>query len=397
MRQLERDVIVVGSGPSGAAAASYCALQGLDTLLIDKDIWPRDRACSDIYAGNTLDHIKELGAWNELIETAMIGSRSKIVSPENEETIIGSDSFPLFWVQETSWVFDDLMRRTAIKHGAEMWQNCWVYDLIKKNGYIKGIKCKYQGEEIEIRSKIVIGADGSNSIIAKQAGIIPENPESYCIGIRAYFKNVDLDPKLRALGFNEFYFDKDNTPNYFWISPSGKYGLSHGFCNIGMYINTNNNNKESSKEELVKVIENWMKNSPCVEQFKNAHQCSPWKIWKIPNQNQKIKNYGNGFMLIGKAGANGIPFVNECLSTSMDSAKFAAEAAKIAIDKNNYSEYIFYNYYSSKLLKKYNDKVKTFNFAKESFVDPSVSTKLIHKFNEDEEFKEKFFKEIFKN
>ena len=55
------DVIVVGGGPAGAAAASYNALNGCKVLLIEKEVWPRDKACGDAVGGKSLAHVEELG------------------------------------------------------------------------------------------------------------------------------------------------------------------------------------------------------------------------------------------------------------------------------------------------------------------------------------------------
>ena len=55
------DVIVVGGGPAGAAAASYNALNGCKVLLIEKEVGPRDKTCGDAVGGKSLSHVEELG------------------------------------------------------------------------------------------------------------------------------------------------------------------------------------------------------------------------------------------------------------------------------------------------------------------------------------------------
>ena len=55
------DVIVVGGGPGGSAAAAYNAMNGCKVLLIEKDVWPRDKVCGDAVGGKSLSHAKELG------------------------------------------------------------------------------------------------------------------------------------------------------------------------------------------------------------------------------------------------------------------------------------------------------------------------------------------------
>lgn len=63
MKRIEREVVVVGAGPGGSVAAAYLARAGRDVLLIDRDIFPRDKPCADAQSGNTLYHVKELGAY----------------------------------------------------------------------------------------------------------------------------------------------------------------------------------------------------------------------------------------------------------------------------------------------------------------------------------------------
>ena len=51
------DAIVVGGGPGGASAAGYLAMGGQRVLLIEKDVWPRDKVCGDAVGGLSLIHI----------------------------------------------------------------------------------------------------------------------------------------------------------------------------------------------------------------------------------------------------------------------------------------------------------------------------------------------------
>ena len=55
------DVIVVGGGPGGSAAAGYHSMAGSRVLLLEKEEWPRDKICGDAVGGKSLSHVAELG------------------------------------------------------------------------------------------------------------------------------------------------------------------------------------------------------------------------------------------------------------------------------------------------------------------------------------------------
>ena len=63
------DAIVVGGGPGGSSAAGYLAMAGKKVLLIEKDVWPRDKICGDAVGGKSLGHVKNLGVKTTLEST----------------------------------------------------------------------------------------------------------------------------------------------------------------------------------------------------------------------------------------------------------------------------------------------------------------------------------------
>ena len=63
------DAIVVGGGPGGSSAAGYLAMEGKRVLLVEKDVWPRDKICGDAVGGKSLSHVKRLGVKETLENT----------------------------------------------------------------------------------------------------------------------------------------------------------------------------------------------------------------------------------------------------------------------------------------------------------------------------------------
>ena len=57
----EFDVVVVGGGPSGSSAAVFASKQGLNVLLLDKEVFPREKTCGDGISGKSIKMLRELG------------------------------------------------------------------------------------------------------------------------------------------------------------------------------------------------------------------------------------------------------------------------------------------------------------------------------------------------
>ncbi len=390
MKTIERDVIVVGAGPGGSTAAAYLAKAGIDVLLVDKEQFPRDKPCADAQSGRTIYHVKELGVLEKLASLGMPIRGILFTSPNYDEIFIDIEDGAGFITPR--WIFDDLMRRTAETHGAKVLENCWVYDVIKEDGFVKGVKAKYQGEYIELRSKIVIGADGSHSMVAKAIDMFPDEDDNVTIALRTYYSGVDLRPEGKDNGYIEFHFDERIIPGYIWVFPSGEKWQSEGFCNVGLGLTDRSLYKDRSFEER---IYDWIENSPHGAKVKGAQRVAPWKGWRVPSATQRMNNYDNGVMLIGDAGSVVIPLINEGVSAACDSAKFAADTAIEALEAQDYSAE-FLKVYKERFDEAYDDRMKTIKIIEASATEPEVMNKIVYLLKNNEEFREKAFMKMFR-
>ena len=57
----QTDVLVVGAGPAGSAAAAWAARAGLDVLLLDAAVFPRDKTCGDGLTPRAVHELSRLG------------------------------------------------------------------------------------------------------------------------------------------------------------------------------------------------------------------------------------------------------------------------------------------------------------------------------------------------
>ena len=155
------DVVVIGAGPAGSTAAKKCAERGLDTLLLEKCRLPRRKVCTGLII-STLAHTiikREFGA----IPLDVLTDPPKIVGYQWHSSECGDerqemDGIVNVWRED----LDYWMNRKTQEAGVELWQDTAVSRIFPDSDGI-ALKIKKQGEELEIRSRFVIAADGSGS------------------------------------------------------------------------------------------------------------------------------------------------------------------------------------------------------------------------------------------
>lgn len=224
---LTADVVIVGGGPGGSMAAKFCAQGGLKTILIEKkaEIGAPLR-CAE---GVSKKWLEEVGitpdpAW---ICADMVGA--VIRSPSGytfklDESKAGSE---VGYVLERH-LFDKALAKQAAEAGAQILLRTSATDVIREGGKLVGVKARHLGEEIEIRAKVVIAADGFESQVARWAGLdtsLKLNDICSCIQYRMV--NIDIDPD-----YCEFIIGSSVAPGgYLWIFPKGP-----GVANVGIGV-----------------------------------------------------------------------------------------------------------------------------------------------------------------
>ena len=332
------DVIVVGGGPAGSAAACYAADEGLKVLLLEKDNYPRDKVCGDAVGGKALKHLEELKILDTLEKSPHFIFDSVIFSNTREEKVKVEikDSEAKGYVYPRlnfDWIMFNEAKSRVENKGGFVIQNFRVNSLLiddKDNERIIGIKGKNEIGEKEFYAPITIGAGGVNCPVAKT--IITEindeefiEKEHWSSSFRQYWKNVENVNYDK--GAIEFHYVDGVIPGYFWIFPVGK-----NTCNVGLGITLKDlKNKEMKLKELQKyIIEEKFAN-----RFRNAELIKDsGKGWQLPlgsprKTKMKLRRmFGNGCLLIGDAGSLVDPFTGEGIGNALLSAKIAIKHCK---------------------------------------------------------------------
>ena len=231
------DVIVVGAGPAGSSAAKAAAENGASVLLIEREleIGVPDK-CGEFLPA--LEEMKRLAPNVSDMESMFdppshcIVNHTKYVNfvfPNNVE-------FPVEFkgVVVERKLFDKHLANEAGRAGAEILPFTQATKLLDD-----GVRVRSGGEVYDIKSDIVIGADGTYSLIAREAGLpVSTDPLDYGVGYQFEMVNVEHDPD-----YVDMYLGEDIAPGtYAWIIPKGKdvanvgTGVRAPFMEKGMTI-----------------------------------------------------------------------------------------------------------------------------------------------------------------
>ncbi len=205
------DLIVVGAGPAGSAAALQARLlrPGSAVLLLDKAVFPRDKACGDGIAPHAADELARLGAAHALDGYPPI-HRLRIRAPGGGE-VAGRPARPARVVPRA--VFDARLVEAAVAGGAVLRRER-VRTLEERRGLVV-----VNGE---LAGRALVGADGANSAVRRLLGVPLNPPGDLAIALRGYAPAGD-GPLEQFIGWVP-----DGWPAYVWSFPTGT-----GLANVG--------------------------------------------------------------------------------------------------------------------------------------------------------------------
>ncbi|MDI6916230.1 MAG: NAD(P)/FAD-dependent oxidoreductase [Thermoplasmatales archaeon] len=331
------DVVVVGAGPAGLASAKSCAENGLKTLLIEE----HPAIGTPVQCGETfhVSMLKELGLedipFNEPKNARIYSPNRKMIEIVLQDGV----SSPLVIVErkilEKSFAVKvanlgvnsaterfsyEISRRNPMSQSlVDIFTKTPAVDVIKENGFVKGVKVLHFGEEKDIISKVVIDASGPNAFVARKAGLnVYRNIESFDSCAQFQMAGINIDGKTA-----EIYLGGVAPGGYVWILPKGK-----GFANVGIGVSGNIGNK------ALGYLESFVENDPRLKDGSIIET----NVGIVPVGGEAEKLVSNGLILVGDAGRMVNPATGGGMVFAIKAGLSAGKVVADAVKNNNFSE-----------------------------------------------------------
>jgi len=242
------DIVIVGAGPAGSAAAMAGARAGLKVLMIEKRAEVGcPKRCGE---GLSIHGLQRMGIEKDerWINRHITGTT--VYAPNGKAVKVPFEAGEYEgWIIERK-IFDKMLADMAADAGAKILTKTECMGLIKnESGRANGVRLGFNGERWDVGAKVVIAADGVESCIAREAGIDTKNkPVDFAAGVQFEMSNIDIDPDVI-----ELYFGAEIAPGgYVWCFPKGERR-----ANVGIGVR-----KPWAKKSAIEYLKDFINSRP---------------------------------------------------------------------------------------------------------------------------------------
>lgn len=316
MSDLTCDVLVVGAGPAGSAAAAALARAGRDVLLVEAHAHPRPKACAEYASPRIAEELRRIGVSDATWQPdALPLTGMRVIRGDDAVDVRYADAAGArcAWGLERQ-AFDAALSAHAVASGARLLERTALDDVHWRGG-TGGLGGRVVGAALRtvegrrtVRCRWLIGADGARSRVAQRLGV----------------ERAVLTP--RRLGMVAHHLALPDLVDHgeMHVGPAGYVGLaplSGGRLNVGMALPLDGD-RRPAEERFQAAIDAL----PAVaERLRHSHRLTAIR-GAAPVGHRVARAAGNGWMLVGDAAGFIDPFTGEGIYRALRSARVAAEA-----------------------------------------------------------------------
>lgn len=323
------DVIVVGGGPAGSVMAWSLARRGVRVAVIERASFPREKVCGDFVEPAGLRILEAMGCGAALGARLPITTNRVYFGPRQAYRgeipyYEGGHGLPRHGYIVPRDQLDTVLLERAEAVGAVVHQGCSATEVSRADGLVS-VGVRGGKETFTLTSRLVIGADGVESLVARSAGLRRTDRRHIGVSQRAYLEGVDVEG-----GEATIWFDEDQIPGYGWMFP-----MPGGRANVGVGLLS-----ESCERYGLSVPQAFAES---VRRLKIRHPgCAEVRLASRP-LGGVVKMYGgidrnhfDGGLLIGDAGSFVDPMTGEGITQGMESALIASWTVLDALEQGRF-------------------------------------------------------------
>lgn len=357
---MDCDVLIIGSGPAGSAAALTLARNGARVVLADRHTFPRDKACGDALIPDALEALSSLGLRDRVLAIADRVNEIRIYAPSGRFTSVTGTCASLPRLS-----FDDLLRTEAEAAGVTFVAPLRALAPLESNGKVSGalLEDPVTHARTKICAATTILATGAASDVLRRFRMCRRSSPS-ATAARMY---VRVDEKAaREHAYFCVAYTRSISAGYGWIfpGPDRTFNVGVGYVYDGRRLPRERN--------LRKLLSGFVATfAPAAALMRNAVVASPLKGAPLRTAMQGAHLYRPGLLVVGEAAGLTYSFTGEGIGKAMQSGMLAAEAV-IAGNPEAYAP---------RLLAEYRERFRAYKRLQDLVSFPRVADLLIDRAN----------------
>ena len=329
------DVLIAGGGPAGSALAFHLASKGVRVVVAEAQRFPRDKVCGDGVSPVALAELQTMGIEgmdnfakaNEISKVGLFIKNDKVFIDLSKPDNLPHHARIIPRIELDHWIYG-----AAKKAGAVYYEDARVTGYSISADAVK-VQIKQGQQNLQLKAKVLVGADGSSSAVARQMHGGKPHENFQLLGLRAYYDKVN-GPQDRV----DIYFTQESFPGIFWMFPKGADGANIGMAKVA---STLPQNEQHVKSFLINHIKN---NPDIVERIGNGVMNGKITGWPLTFFNRESKISCNRLLLIGDAAGLINPLSGDGIQYALLSARWAAECLNGCITNNEFTAAALYAY-----------------------------------------------------
>jgi len=302
---------VVGAGPAGAAAALgvLSVAPDADVVLLDRDAFPRDKACGDGVAPHVLDVLARVGVHDLLTDRVPV-HRLRLGFVGGEQ-VRGQMRRAAYVVPRL--VLDARIVSAAVARGAQLCRGRVREVVTGPDGVT------LRGSGADVRARVVVGADGAHSTVRRSLGLPASAPGHTALALRGYAP-VQGDHASEQV----ITFSRGRWPAYAWSFPVGDGRANVGY---GELLTRRGGGRGPTRAQLLERLDELL---PAVAEGGTA-----WRGHHLPLSTGRPRQPDGRVLLVGDAMSLVNPMTGEGIYYAVLSGVLAGRAAGMALRRGD--------------------------------------------------------------
>jgi geranylgeranyl reductase family protein len=321
------DVLVVGAGPAGSAAARRLAEHGHRVAVVERRPLPRPKACGDSLTPTSVRALVELGI--ELDDAHRIdgvvlsdGERQRAI---DWAPLSGSPAVGRAVRREA---LDELLARHAVSAGAELLEGHEAIEPVVERGLVRGAVVRTAlGQEVTLRSSYLVVADGANSTFGRALGTSRARTWPHGTALRAYWTADNHDAHRHELGLGIGLGDlgRESVPGFGWVVPLGDGTVNVGVSVIGSAV------ADLRAVNTARLLDAWAARVADRWGLDPRRPQSTPAAGRLAVGGSVEPKAGPTFLVVGDAAGTGSPLLGNGVDTALTSGLLAADVVHDAL------------------------------------------------------------------